>query len=272
MTELTLSEIKKSQMDSLLIFRDFCEKNRLKYYLAFGTLLGAARHKGFIPWDDDVDVLMPREDYNFLVEHFNETPVENREAISKEIRPDFYLNIAKIIDRNTAVIEMGQKLEIGVWIDVFPMDYLIEDIEQYRKANKTIGLLNLLLYYTSLKPLKIRAAYKNFIIRIINAILPSKEWLQKKKMKCVNKITSVNKSNTYGLLYRSFGKYGVPRIPECVFEPSSKLEFEGEFFNVPKEYDTLLRGFYGDYMTLPPQEKQISHHNYICYWKEDINK
>jgi len=267
--KLTLDEIKQSQTETLRIFRDFCEKYNLKYYLAFGTLLGAVRHRGYIPWDDDIDVFMPREDYNFLVEHFNETIIKKREVISKETNPQFYSDAAKIIDRNSVVIENRRTVEIGVWIDVFPMDYLIDDIRKYKKANRIIGLLNRLLIYISLKPLKIRRAYKNIILSVIKLLSPSKEWLTKRKMKYVTEITSQNESDTYGLLYKNFYKYGVPRIPRSFFEPCVKLEFEGEFFNAPKEYDTLLKWFYGDYMTLPPKEEQRSHHHYSCYRKEE---
>jgi len=268
MTEMTIEEIKESQKETLLIFRDFCEKNQLKYYLAFGTLLGAVRHKGFIPWDDDIDILMPREDYNFLIGHFNEVTESDRKVISKEICPDFYTNFAKIIDKNTAVTEYRHTLEIGVWIDVFPMDYLIDDIKKYEKVNKTIGFINILLGASSAKLRKSRALYKNIIILLMHIFLPSEKTLLNKKAKYEAEIISSKSSDTYGLLYRNFGKYGVPRFPKNYFEPAVKLEFEGELFDSPKEYDTLLKDFYDDYMTLPPQKKQISHHTYTCHRKE----
>jgi len=267
---LTIEEIKRSQLETMVIFRDFCEKHNLKYYLAFGTLLGAVRHSGFIPWDDDIDILMPRADYDFLIEHFNERIIDRREVISKKTYPEFYLNIAKIIDRNTALTERGQTLKIGVWVDIFPMDYLVDSVIRCVATNIHIGLLWLLAKYAYLRPLKRRAAYKNMIIRIMNTILPSSEQLLNKRMRQINRITSSDKSNIYGLPYMDSEIYGIPMAPASVFEPSIKLKFEGELFSVPRRYDKVLEYFYGkDYMTLPPEEKQASNHEFLCCWEEE---
>lgn len=268
---LSLEEIRQSQLETMRILRSFCEENKLSYYLGYGTLLGAVRHRGYIPWDDDVDIYMPRDDYSFLIEHFNENKIKAREVISKETCPEFYLNFAKIIDGNTVMLEEGQTLAIGVWIDIFPMDYVVDSKLMRVKTNFSIGLNGLLLDYLSyLKPEARRPAYKNFVIKTINRIIPPDEVLAARIDKRIDGIIAPNKSNTYGLRNNRFLVYGVPAGPKELFEPSVKLEFEGELFDAPKEYDKILKCFYGTkYMELPPENLRRSRHKYLCYWKED---
>jgi len=264
---LTLQEIRKSQLETMTVFRDFCERNQLRYYLAYGTLLGAVRHRGFIPWDDDADIYMPREDYDFLLRHFNEESPAARRVISKESCPEFYLRFAKIIDGNTVLTEMGQTLEIGVWIDIFPLDYVTDDRRLYTRVNRRIGFISIFLPYASLKPRKGRAAYKNLIVRILNLVLPTEERLLQRRKARIDSI-AVEKSNTYGLFHQSFGFYGIPIAERGMFDPPVKLMFEGEEFDAPKEYGKILTYFYGsEYMT-PPPEKKRSGHRYVCDWKE----
>ncbi len=265
---LTQQDIKRSEIETLRIFRDFCDKNHLRYYLAFGTLLGAVRHKGFIPWDDDVDVFMPRPDYNHLIAHFNDADQHRREVVSRQNTPDFYLNSAKIIDRNTVVQETERSLAIGVWIDVFPMDLLPENALLRRWAVYRVWLLNFLIAHFVPAGGKTRAWYKKLLFRLWRLVRPPKsrlEALLKKEMKKLERNLS---GSYYGLLYKYFWYAGTPIFPVSDFEPSVKLEFEGEHYDAPAEYDKLLRLCYGDYTSPPPAELQKSRHSCICYWDD----
>ena len=117
MKKITPEEIKKIQLDLLIQFAEFCKKNNLYYCLAYGTLLGAIRHKGFIPWDDDIDVIMPRPDY----EKFCKLVAEKKIATSLQNNSTY--PFVKIIDTRTLVRErFAQKEEVGIWIDVFVLD------------------------------------------------------------------------------------------------------------------------------------------------------
>lgn len=187
MKTLSLEEIRKSQIETMCILRDFCKKNNLRYYLTFGTLLGAVRHKGFIPWDDDVDIFMPRNDYDYLIKHFNDSNINNREVLAKEITPEHIYNFAKIVDRNTVLIEKGQTNKIGVWIDIFPL----ENIRYCVFTILVIQFLGLLKRYASIKLEKERPAYKTFIIKVIQHILPSKEKLTSRRDHIIKSIVSL---------------------------------------------------------------------------------
>lgn len=268
MKSLTSEEIKASEKRSLMLLRDFCEENRLTYYLTFGTLLGAVRHGGFIPWDDDVDVFLPRRDYDYLLLHFDgweKARAENREVISKEKNPDFYCNYAKIIDGNTRVREYNQTFEIGVWIDVFPMDEIPRSFLFAARLNFCARSLP----YVDAPVWEGRAWYKNLLLRLFHVLVPSGKLLRLYYQRLLTRIQNTTDGISYALLYRDFEKIGIPILPKSMFSPPAELTFEGEPFSVPKKYDEFLRACYGDYMVLPPEEQRISGHGFFCVWKED---
>ena len=133
-----LSEIKKIELDILRAFRSFCEKNSLRYFLAYGTLLGAVRHGGFIPWDDDIDVAMPRTDYERFLKEFRDERYEVYDLSKK----GYFYPFAKLCDTTTVLIEeMSVKNSIGVYIDIFPMDGIADnDQSQHSKAKRLMKL------------------------------------------------------------------------------------------------------------------------------------
>ena len=130
MKEISFEESKKLELDILLAVADFCNKNNLTYFLAYGTLIGAIRHKGFIPWDDDIDIQMPREDYNKFIETFSHERY-------KTIAPGTPLSkhsFVKVIDTETVKIEAHKKYKkgfLGVDIDIFPLDGTPSDENEY---------------------------------------------------------------------------------------------------------------------------------------------
>ena len=268
MKPLTIDEVKKSELETLVIFRNFCEKHGLRYYLAFGTLLGAVRHRGYIPWDDDVDVQMPREDYDFFVAHFNEEAVDHRSVLAKENCPDFYVNFAKVVDDRTVMREEEGTMDVGVWIDIFPLEYMVDNERRYRRLNKLYKDLFWMDHRRTLQFKKGRVWYKNLLLPAFRLLCPSHERVDAMRARCVRRMRAAGKSETYGLLHRDYQIWGVPVFQKADYEPSDRLEFEGELFDVPGNYDRILRKIYKNYMELPPPEKRVSHHKYVCYWKE----
>lgn len=122
MRNISFEEMKKVELEILSFFADFCETHNLRYFLAYGTLIGAIRHKGFIPWDDDVDIQMPREDYDILISLFNIGNDSPYRLISPLEKQSCY-TIVKIIDTRTIKIENGIKNDpLGIDIDIFPLD------------------------------------------------------------------------------------------------------------------------------------------------------
>ena len=128
---ITSEELRKIQLDLLQKTADFCESNGLRYFLCGGTLIGAVRHKGYIPWDDDIDIAMPRSDYEKFISIFNR-PQNYYQVMSFETNPDYAYAFAKVYDNRTILKELHYKGTIGAYIDVFPAD-AVKDAAQIRK-------------------------------------------------------------------------------------------------------------------------------------------
>ena len=267
MKQLTVDEVKKIEFDVLANFADFCDENNLKYYLAYGTLLGAVRHKGFIPWDDDIDVYMPREDYNKLIEIFNNTNQNNRyELIAPKDRLS-YCSFVKIIDNKTIKKEVGMgKRQLGVDIDIFPLDGQPEIDKAYVKWYKKLRTLYKRYWWHSLHFAK---GYWKINLRVLLC-----KPFGISKAKCLDKAEKLHKMYPYNeskyigsieCLY-DLADY---RYEKKWFDDYVLLEFEGKKFKAPVGYDEVLTKTYGDYMKLPPIEEQVTHHKNNVFILED---
>jgi len=265
MKALTLEELRKCEIGCLKSVHAFCEENGLKYYLTFGSLLGAIRHRGFIPWDDDMDIIMPRKDYNYLIDHFND---EQYRIISIENEPGYYLPYAKIIDTNTVLTEKHHDLEIGAFVDIFVLDNLPNNKLKRYLFGKYVRLRRTMFKLPKLDTAKHRPFYKTALIKLAKKLYTEDEitkidfsWKYPQKYK--------NQKNTkfYGLLYKLFPV--ATELDAKWFEKQMPVEFEGEIFYAPCGYDEFLSYCYGDYHELPPASQQKTHHCFTCYWKED---
>lgn len=265
MKELTLQELKEIEFDILKTFDAFCKENNIKYYLSHGTLLGAIRYKKFIPWDDDVDLLIPREDYNRMITLFKDTDRYKLFAFEKD--QNYTYPFAKLCDMTTRKIEFVYKsgIELGVDIDLFPLDAWDDDLKKAKKEvkyiNRNMGGLTLskLKKPDSLNPVK--RFVKGIVMLICKAF--GKKYFIKKIINACDK--EDQKGNNYlgCKAWCVYGERGI--IPAKVFEETADIEFEGEFFPAPKDYDTYLTCLYGDYLPEPPKEKQKTHHNFKAY-------
>ena len=267
---LTLEELQHAELETMKCFRDYCIKHQLQYYLACGTLLGAVRHQGFIPWDDDIDIYMPRRDYEYLLVHFHEEGSNRHRIISWKSDSKFYFNYAKLVDTATVLISAGCSDPIGAFIDIFPMDYYPKSpfakLRYYR-----FWLLNIVyLSYDKMDLSGHRTLKRAILFFLVKRIYPSREQLGGKVRRLWEQIIKQPPNNAYTLVYRDFGY--LPKLPKQWFDPTETLLFEGEAFSAPKEYRKYLTAAYGrDYMQLPPEEKRVSHHSFECYWAEDRN-
>lgn len=258
MKKLTSSEVKEKLVRILTSYARYCDEHGLRYYLCGGTLLGAVRHKGFIPWDDDIDVCMPRPDYEKLIEL-------QKDKKTMEIRCPELGNaeypFMKIVDTEVKIKQQSiRKDNAFLWIDVFPLDGWPDDIYQASRLQKRLKLFHDLLVYAHAEigfgTTKLRAALKIplvYLARIIGA---------KRISGIMNDISqkySFETSEWVGGVVWSSG-YGMKeRMPRSVFQAGNKFEFEGEFFYVPRGWNEYLRNLYGDYMKLPPMEKRVNH-------------
>ncbi|MDO4940295.1 MAG: LicD family protein [Erysipelotrichaceae bacterium] len=259
--ELTLEEIKKISLDILIDVASFCEQNNITYYLACGTLLGAIRHKGFIPWDDDIDIMMPRPDYNRFLDIYKS---DNYKLLKPSDGRYYY---AKVYDTKTIKVEPMidyKKYDyLGIDIDIFPLDGIVNDKKEIERIHNKSKKLETLLRLSN-QPIFYRKNPIKCINRIIPRIIGSKNLV---KMIEKNAQTYSYEDSDYVIRVRNTPNGFTGALLKDVYNPPIKKEFENHNFYVPKQYDKWLTTFYGDYMMLPPLDKQKAHHNSKCYYR-----
>ena len=269
--ELSVQDMKSLQLKILNEVDNFCKQHGLTYYIFAGTLIGAVRHKGYIPWDDDVDICMKREDYNLFFQQFNAENQSRYRAISIETESEYYLASGKVIDTHTLMKEnTASSYKIGVYIDVFPMDYIPSDIKHYKKTNMSIGFYRYLLSLKNAATKKKRVLWKKIVIALGQFLLkPISRTYILDKISTLSQQYLTDHDDNFNLADISVYTYGKRELfPLSDFASTVELDFEDLKLSAPVGYDHVLSSMYGDYMKLPPKEKQISHHDYKVYWKE----
>lgn len=265
MKELSLQEIKQVEVDILKMFHSFCVENSIRYFISHGTLLGAVRYRGFIPWDDDLDVLVPREDYDRLLTIFPDS--ERYSLVSYERNHKYRYPYAKLCDMSTRKVEGGYNngVELGLDIDVFPLDYWSDDLEQARREVKRQKRNMFLLSLAKLQKPDSRHPAK----RVVKGVVMSICKLRGSAYYVEQIIKGAHKPEQKGGRYmgsKAWNVYGERDIlPAEVFAEAIELEFEGEKFFAPVGYDTFLTSLYGDYLPEPPVEKRKTHHSFKAY-------
>lgn len=264
---LTAQEIKQCQLDVLEEIHAFCLKNGLKYYMVYGTLIGAVRHQGYIPWDDDIDIAMPREDYDCFIKTFNGSKPEVSKCIHFSIEPGYYLDFAKVYDKRTRLIELVNKpVEIGAYIDVFPIDVMPDDTAQAEAhLRKILEQEKLLRKHNQTGSGKGRA---------LKSLVHDLERLPLKgnRLQCIRKIEELGtafRGQKTGHVSIAVGGFALLKdyVPAEWYAEPVLVPFEGTQFCAPAKAHELLTHWYGDYMTLPPEQEQQSHHIYNAFWK-----
>lgn len=260
MKKLNSAEIKEIDLQILLAFSEYCEKEDLTYYLVGGTLLGAIRHKGFIPWDDDVDVGMPRKDFERLAKEFPEL-YKGRYELRCADRKNMIAPFAQIIDTFTKVSSdyTTAGRQPSLWIDIFPVDGLPDDMEKVAEIYKRMTFYRKLLEISKSK----YGTGKTFFRRFVKLFLKPATCLigARRLTDKMNKIALTypyDQMNHVGII--TYGMYGVgERMEKAAFERKVEVEFENHKLPTFSCWDSYLKGIYGDYMTLPPVEKRKTH-------------
>ena len=265
MKELSLPELKEIEFEILKSFHVFCVEHHLRYYLAYGTLLGAVRYKGFIPWDDDVDVMMPREDYNRFLELYEDSARYHMFAFERD--PAALFPFAKICDMTTRKEEPGyrSKVSLGVDIDIFPLDNWADNLENARREAKRIGGYMFRLGLSNLR----KPDSLNLVKRFAKGLLMQWCRLRGGEYYVRRILQEAVKEEQRGSCFmgtKTWCVYGERNIvPSEAFSSGIEIEFEGEKFFAPVGYDTYLTCLYGDYLPEPPKEKQKTHHSFRAY-------
>lgn len=265
MKELTLQEIKEVEIELLRRFHSFCVENNIRYFISHGTLLGALRYKGFIPWDDDLDVLVPREDYDRLLAIYLDD--ERFKLFAPEKDRSYFYPYAKYCDMTTRKTESSYDngLELGIDIDVFPLDHWDDDLE---KAKAEVKYQRRYMKFLGLSKLR-KPDSLNPVKRFVKGIVMKAIKLHRSEFYVAKIIGGAHKPEQKGSRYmgsKAWNVYGERDIlPAEVFAEAVELEFEGQKFFAPVGYDTFLTSLYGDYLPEPPVEKRKTHHSFKAY-------
>lgn len=265
MTNNHLTPLQQELLNMLKWFDKFCRDNKLKYYSVGGTLLGAVRHNGFIPWDDDIDVAMPRPDYDRLAELMgNKTFDHYVLETQKSDRVDFCYPYYKLYDINTTLVEHYKNpLVRGIFLDIFPLDGV--------GKNKADGLLwykqiyRRYSFYLSRVAAKRegRSFYKNLAI-YISQMIPGFIVNNTRLRESLDQMCKKYPYDSEGWGGNLLGNWGEKEIvPLKLFGEPTEYQFEDMKLFGAEDYDGYLSCIYGDWRKLPPKEKQISHHDFI---------
>lgn len=271
MKEIGLEEMKVIQMDILSAVHRFCVANNLKYSLGCGSMLGCARHKGYIPWDDDIDIYMLRKDYDQLIKDFPETFDGCYKLAAYKRTANWIDTYGKIYDSRTILEESGKDRGAGVNIDIFPIDNVPQDEEEWRRYNKHRCFWRD-LYYRRIGNLgvwkrhKERAFYKDIMMFIVKALLqcvPPKALLM--YFNCI--VTKYQNKETGYVFECAQGIFGKNPFPKALFENLTLMPFEDREYMAFADYDKYLTLHFGNWREWPPIEKRITHHDFKAWWK-----
>jgi len=274
--ELHISEVRAIQLAALSCLHDFCFENDLEYFLCAGSLLGAIRHDGYIPWDDDIDVVMPRKDYMRFIS-LTRTGL-GRFVVRSPYHDDsnggsvYLYNHCKIVDPRTLLIESPstRRVESSVFLDIFPSDGLPANARMvslvYRGARFLI-LANAAIDASSFRRRSARSVASWVLwssIALLGAVLPKKFFFRRLDQFAMRR--DFDSADNVGLVVGGYGEKEC--MPREIFEGHLLHAFEGGEFRIPVGYDAYLKRLYGDYMQLPPEGERRGH-DQVVFLRDD---
>ena len=260
-----LISVQKVELGLLSSFVNICDQLNLRYFLAYGTLIGAVRHKGFIPWDDDIDIWMPRRDYDLFISKAPKLLPEYYFLQTPETDKEYVAGFMKIRDSRTTFIESNYKnknMNHGVYIDIFPLEYCPNNIVKYSflRLYRSINLLRtrkeMHIVENATKHNIVSSRLLTLISNLVSLFTPDIDAFARKRERYLRRLNEIESS-----YYCNFYSYSnTLKFPTAWFGEGKKCAFENLTVIIPESYDTLLRYIYSNYMELPPKEKQVTKH------------
>lgn len=269
-TNISIKDVQKVELEILDELDRICKLRKIPYQLACGTLLGAVRHKGFIPWDDDIDVFMKRNDYERFLKEGSLELCDKYSLQSFVTDPDSVVHFVKLRKKGTVYAESGDSSSVvnkGIWIDIFPLDNV--------KPGTIAGWyqrFQVAIYYAIItSSVKSRIEYCQFIPKkLLRGIFANLLKIVPKKVFDKKLQTVLNRYNTCETGYLAFMANGLALgmqylyvTPSDGYYDMTELEFCGKMFPVPRDYDAVLKRIYGNYMKLPSEEKRYPEHEIV---------
>ena len=269
-----LRKIQLLELDILKEVKRICEKYKIEYFIIGGTLLGAIRHKGFIPWDDDIDVAIPRHDYDRFIDILAQELIAPMDYLYFEKDVEYREYSLKIINKNVVVYENKndvEKSKTNLWIDILPIDGVPDNTAMFNLHKLRVYVWKALLSIKNIKTIKNkkRNIFEQIIIKIAQIIprhmLISQRWVMKKLDNTIRSYSYMDCINVGTFM----GAYRFKEVvPKELFGKGTDILFEGSEFKAPEKIDTYLKHMYGNYMELPPLDKRITHINRIEFVRE----
>lgn len=270
--EANLRELQLTQLEILKVIDKFCKINNIKYSLYAGSLLGAVRHKGFIPWDDDLDICMERSEYDRFIRKWKETCFDEYILQNKETEPRFTQSFTKIRKDHTTFLQKGERTgeyHTGIFVDIFPIDRMPDD--GFAKKLFDFRCMLYQLYTREFVPPKANRFVKiGTSILLMCTPLKIRKKIRIRLLKQITKNNSNRDLNTSSISTKESIKI---RFPKDMFDSYTFLEFEGEKFMCFTDWDEHLKCAFGDYMKLPPKEEQKwKHHPLIIDFARNLEE
>ena len=267
MREIQGDELKVLQMDILSAVHRFCMKHQIKYSLGCGTMLGCARHRGYIPWDDDIDIYLLRSDYNKLISEFPEALEGHYRLVTLERDRKWNRAYGKIFDTRTVMKEdTSEDYELGVNIDVFPIDNVPDDEHVWLQYNKSRRRLQHIYEMKVTSFRRGRAFSKNVFLALCKLVLLP--FSSRHLAQCIQRrAMRYDKDCTARVFECCQGIFQKHPFPKTLFDHIVMMPFEDRAYMAFADYDEYLSNGFGNWRQLPPVEKQVSHHAFKAWWK-----
>ncbi len=275
---ISLAEQKEIMLRILVDFANFCELNKLNYHLDAGTLIGAVRHNGFIPWDDDIDVGMPRKDFDTFIELMRQQNDRLSEHIILEYPENTIYPFLKIADDRTVLVEFPNKypMDCSVYIDVFAKDGIKDSSLKSKwlcKKSEMLGLIHWFNHFSIFAWKEKGNVIQKIIAFFGRVFFKNSNWAIYVQNRLIQR--NAKKHPVEGCKYVTTltnGEFHKIAPKEC-FDSYIMSDFEGKKFKIPVGYDRYLHCLYkGNYMQLPPEDKRVHHDTIVCWKSEEAKK